>query len=320
MYEVSVIICAYTEKRWHDLCAAVASLLRQTLPATEIIVVIDHNPTLLQLARAHLSGITLIENTQKRGLRGARSSGVLATHGEILAFLDDDAIAEPDWLEQLCAGYVDLNVLGTGGFIAPLWSTKKPAWFPEEFYWIIGCTYKGMPQEESPIRNPIGANMSFRRESFETIGTFRCDGFDLAHQHAGGCEETEFCIRALQYWPQRHILYLPKARILHRVSCSRTHLRYIYKRCYAEGLSKAVIASTVGRHASLASEYPYVLHTLTKGIVHNLVQATLHKDIYALARTWIMVSGLFVTILGYIVGSILLNLSFRRGGKDAKAR
>src|ERR1051326_2420681 len=173
--DISVIIWAYTEERWDDLVAAIESVRRQTLPAAEIVIVIDHNPQLLKRVQDHVPDVIVVENAEARGLRGARNCGVAAAKGRIMAFLDDDAVAAPDWLMFLTEGYDDPNVLGTGGAVTPSWVGEKPAWLPEEFYWVVGCTYRGMPQTASTIRNPIGANMSMRRTIFETVGDFHSE-------------------------------------------------------------------------------------------------------------------------------------------------
>src|ERR1019366_4796017 len=99
--DVSVVICAYTEERWHELIAAVKSVRTQTVAPREIIVVIDHNQALFERVQANISGITLVENHEPRGLSGARNSGISCSQGSLIAFLDDDAIAEPDWIERL---------------------------------------------------------------------------------------------------------------------------------------------------------------------------------------------------------------------------
>src|SRR5579859_6241737 len=97
--DVSVVICAYTEERWHDLIAAVESIQQQSVTPSEIIVVIDNNKRLLERARAHIAGgVIVIENSEPQGLSGARNSGIAVAHGAYIAFLDDDALAEPDWL------------------------------------------------------------------------------------------------------------------------------------------------------------------------------------------------------------------------------
>ena len=72
----SVVICAYTLDRWESLTRAVRSVEAQRAPPAEVIVVIDHNPELLDRARNELSGCLLVENSESRGLSGARNSGI----------------------------------------------------------------------------------------------------------------------------------------------------------------------------------------------------------------------------------------------------
>src|SRR3954465_12365327 len=92
---ISVIICAYTEERWNDLVAAVESVVVQTLPAKKIIIVVDHNPGLFKRVQEQLTGTIVVENTEACGLRGARNSGIAVAQEQIIAFLDDDAVATP---------------------------------------------------------------------------------------------------------------------------------------------------------------------------------------------------------------------------------
>src|SRR5437016_4180236 len=173
MLDVSVISCAYTEERWHDIIAAVKSLQQQTASPREIIVVIDHNPSLLERVRANIPDVIAIENNEPQGLSGARNSGIAIAQGALIAFLDDDATAEPDWLVQLSRCCEDTQVLGAGGIVEPQWSSKRPLWFPEEFYWIVGCSYRHPSQVPEVVRNPYGGCICIRREVFEVIGSFR---------------------------------------------------------------------------------------------------------------------------------------------------
>jgi len=300
-----VIICAFTEERWDALVAAVESVQQQALPPCEIIVVIDNNAHLLERVRAYLPGVNAIENSGPRGLSEARNSGIAIAQGTLVAFLDDDAMAEPDWLMLLSEEFSDLQVLGIGGAVTPLWLDKSPAWLPEEFYWVVGCSYRGMPQTLQTIRNPIGANMTFRREVFETVGGFR-SGIGRVGTWPVGCEETELCIRARQHWPGRVILYQLEATVLHRIPSNRTRWRYFCSRCYAEGLSKAVVAQYVGINDALASEYTYTIQALPRGVIHSLKDALLYHDLIGFARVGAIVVGLVVTATGYLTGSVLL--------------
>jgi len=300
---ISVIICAYTEDRWDNLIAAVASVQRQTLPPDEIVVVVDYNPSLQKRAVDHIEGVVVVANTEARGLSGARNSGIAAAKSQIIAFIDDDAVATPDWLLLLSEGFTTPQVLGIGGAVTPCWLSGEPAWFPEEFYWVVGCTYRGTPQTTKTIRNPLGANMSFRRNIFAVVGGFRSEIGRVGTQPAG-CEETELCIRARQRWPQGVLLYRPQASVSHRIPGYRASWWYFCSRCYCEGLSKAIVTRYVGAKDSLSSERAYILRTLPQGVLRGVMDALLRLDPVGFLRAGAIIIGLIVTMTGYLVGTI----------------
>jgi glucosyl-dolichyl phosphate glucuronosyltransferase len=305
-WDVSVIICAYTENRWADLVEAVKSLQHQSQKPYEIILSIDHNPPLYQRAREYFPlEIQVIQNSEPKGLSGARNRGIAVSKGNIIAFFDDDAIAEFSWLEKLCKPYQDSRVLGTGGVIIPLWNSPKPGWFPEEFNWVVGCTYRGFVETPAPVRNLIGCNMSFRNALFEHVGMFR-SGVGRIGALPYGCEETELCIRANQQFPDGRFMHEPSARVLHHVPDGRATFRYFCSRCYAEGISKAQVTQLVGGRDGLSSERTYTTRTLPKGIVQGFRDAILKGDRHGFGRAWAILVGLGFTTLGYLVGKLLL--------------
>jgi glucosyl-dolichyl phosphate glucuronosyltransferase len=299
MTDISVVICAYTEKRWDELSAAVQSLQGQSLLPHEVILVIDHNPTLLERARARFSNIVILESQEVHGLAGARNTGIERASGQIIAFLDDDAVAAPNWLELLRASYEDLNVVGVGGELEPLWPKGRPRWFPEEFDWVVGCTYRGLPNQRAPIRNLIGANMSFRREVFDQVKFY--SGIGHTANNPFGGSDPDFCIRVGQCFPGKILLYEPQALVYHHVDEKRTYWRYFCLRCYNEGLSKSVLTRRVGSRVGLSSERRYTLHTLPMAAWQGLVD-TLHGDGSGLGRTVAILAGLTITTTGYLVG------------------
>lgn len=299
----SVVICAYTEKRWRELVTAIESLRHQTLLPHEIIVVIDHNPALLERARSELVGVVVVENQESHGLSGARNSGLAVAQGEVIAFLDDDAVAAPNWLEELAREYADPQVIGVGGASLPIWMHKNPSWFPDEFHWVIGCSYRGMPHATASVRNLIGCNMSFRREVFEAVGGFR-NGIGRIDTQPLGCEETELCIRTNQLWPERVLVYKPEARVFHHVPPNRACWHYFFARCYSEGMAKASVSRTIGTRDGLVAELSYSLQTLPAGIARGFVDAAIGQDPAGLARASAIVVGLAVTLSGYLVGRV----------------
>lgn len=305
--KASVIICTYTPARWDDLVSAVRSVKAQTVPPREIIVVVDHNPKLYDRVRKQLE-VVAIENQEPQGLSGARNSGIAVAEGSVVAFLDDDAEAAPDWLARLIAGYADSCVIGVGGSIEPNWEGRRPGWFPEEFDWVVGCTYRGMPVTNGRVRNLIGCNMSFRTNLFEAMKGFT-NGMGRIGALPVGCEETEFCIRASLRWPEGHIMYEPLARVYHRVPEARCRWRYFLSRCYFEGLSKARLSHLLGRKASLSSETAYVLRAMPLGIFRDVAIAVRERRGSALARAGTIGIGLATTAVGYLQGSLQVRFS-----------
>lgn len=309
MPDVSVVICAYTEERWEPLLAAVGSVRAQSVPAREVIVVVDHDDGLLARAREAITDAVVVANEHARGLSGARNTGMALASGAVVAFLDDDARAGTDWLARLGAAYADPAVLGVGGKVRADWDHGRPDWFPAEFDWVVGCTHSGLPSEAAPVRNLVGANMSFRRDVLDGLGGFR-DGLGRVGKVPLGCEETELCIRASQRWSTGRIVYLPEATVEHTVPASRASVGYFVSRCHAEGRSKALVSRLVGTGDGLEAERSYVRSTLPRGVARGLGDAA-RGDLGGLGRSVAIVVGLATTALGYVGGQGLAGLGAR---------
>jgi O-antigen biosynthesis protein len=294
----SVIICAYTQARWQQLLSAAESVQTQTTPVDEVLVVIDHNDELLHRAEHALPSARVIASNGPAGLSGARNAGIAASTGEVVLFLDDDAAAEPDWVSHLLGPYRDANVLGVGGAAHPVWERPAPRWWPPEFGWVVGCSYRGQPVSTAPVRNLMGCNMSLRRTVLEALGGFD-DELGRGAGNALGCEETELCIRARQLTPDGEFIFEPRAVVRHWVPRSRSSWRYFRARCRAEGVSKARVASAVGGSAALSEEKTYTRRILPAGIARN-IRAGLSGDLAAFARAGAIATGVSLAALGFL--------------------
>lgn len=265
-------------------------------------MVVDNNAELLDRARRELRGAVVVANDGRQGLSGARNTGVARSTGDVIVFLDDDAVPADGWLDRLLANYYDPEVMGVGGGADPVWPDERPRWFPAEFEWVVGCSWTGLPQEVSPIRNLIGCNMSFRREAFDVAGGFRED-IGRVGTRPLGCEETELCIRLRQRRPATTLLYDPAARVNHRVSPDRTRWRYFASRCYSEGLSKALVTDSVGSRDGLAAERAHTLKVLPRGVWRGVTDVG-RGDPAGLGRAAAIVAGLAYTSVGYLRGRV----------------
>jgi hypothetical protein len=318
--KVSVVICAYTEQRWEQTRAAIQSVFDQHPGPAQVLLVIDHNPDLAARARRELSKATVLDSDGAPGLCGARNTGLRAATQPITAFLDDDAEARPGWLASLVRPYKTPSVVATGGSVYPRWPGLRPTWLPPAFDWVVGCSYLGLPEVVSPVRNPIGANMSVRTRPALEVG-----GFDSSVGHTGGsllsCDETELAIRLTANLPKSVILHIPAATVDHHVGKERTRFRYFLRRCWHEGLSKAVVVQLAGRSAGLDSERRYVAVVIPAALFRDL-RSCVAGNPAAFMRIMAAIGGLAATTAGYLMGRARLrehHRSWRRSSPVGSA-
>ena len=298
---VAVVICSYTMARWDLLMKVIDSVHAQTHPAEQLLIIVDHNPDLYKRLIATVRDATIAENTGPRGLSGARNTGVGLATAEIVAFLDDDAQATPEWLERLTAFYDDPDVLAVGGRVEPVWEEGRPPYFAKELDWIVGCTHRGLPRVASEVRNVIGANMSFRRDILLQVG-----GFNTALGRRGtlplGCEETEICIRSTIGSPGSRVVYQPEALVHHFVPAARGTLKYMLARSWSEGISKAHVSQLVGHKRALGPERRYIRHTLPRAVLSGIAETLRHRTPDGVTRAGATIAVLVFTTAGYIRG------------------
>lgn len=292
---VSVVVSTYSVDRLSQVLECIKSLKRQTILPEEIILVLDPDQDLVSFYKSQLLDGVKIVVSEGFGLSEARNAGVKNVEGEIIAFIDDDAVAEKNWLEKLVENYNDPFVVGVGGLIRPLWKGKGPVWFPEELNWIVGCSYKGLPEHRAIVRNPIGCNMSFRKSVFEKVGFFRCDIGRFGKKLLGS-EEMELSLRILEKIADSKIMYEPSAVVYHRVNKNRANLRYLWKRSFYEGVSKALITSSKQNSSTALSTEDRYLKYLFKVAIPSRV-----KRIYRFSNLCQLVM-LFFSLCAVFIG------------------
>jgi GT2 family glycosyltransferase len=313
---VAVVIPAYTMDRWSLLAKAVESLKIQTVPVDEIVLCIDNNDELLARARdtweasegttvriipnlhsEHLSRVAIHEaahGTKRRfGAGSARNTAAESVTSEIIAFMDDDAHAEPDWIEALLTVFERPSVVAVGGPPVPDYETERPSWYPGNFDWVFGCAYDGLPTTVSPLRHLIGANMAVRREAWEAVGGFVGSDFD----------DLNLCMRLIARFGTDSVVWTPFAVVHHFVSADRVTWRYFWRRCYFVNRQKVGVFQRIGSAANLVAEREFVIHALTAQ-ARRTVRELASGRFEAVRVLAAMLAGISLAGLGHIRGRI----------------
>jgi len=236
-------------ERLLDLTELLDSVQAQTQRSIETIIVADGSPELAHGIADYIQdkayrGIQVLYNEGPLGLSEARNMAIRQAKGDIIAFIDDDAVLFSDWAEEMVKTYEEDNsVIGVTGPVLPVWQEESMAWFPKEFYWIISCTHQEMI-EKTEVRNGHNSNMSFRREAFEFDELFMTSiGVSVWEQgryQELTSEEPELSLR-VKHKTHKRIIYNPKVRVSHKVHKYQTSLRFIVNRAYSEGYAKAIL-------------------------------------------------------------------------------
>jgi GT2 family glycosyltransferase len=156
-----------------------SALATQTLPAADFeVVIIDNSPELLVGERAespasrHLG--CRIFRSSPPGLSRARNVALKACRTDYLVYIDDDAVPDPGWLEQIVSAFDARPRRGVVfGPIAPVWMQRKPGWLSDGLVAALAVLdYGAEDRETGPNENGFGANLAFRTACLHAIGGF----------------------------------------------------------------------------------------------------------------------------------------------------
>ena len=246
----SIVIC--TRNRADDLnvtCRWLTSTLGEDT-LCEILVVdngsTDRTAELLEGLEQEYIGRFRSVFEPRPGLSLARNRGIRETQGDIVIFLDDDALPSSTWFASLIHAFDDPSVGAAGGPVDPVITADFPDWFSARFLpylsaWDLGDKTLDLRYNEYPR----GTNIAFRRSVFDRFGFF-LPQLGRRGSSLRSCEEIELCLR-LERCGGR-ILYIPEARVEHKVDISRLTTKWMAKRFAAQGYSEAIME---WRHAGL---------------------------------------------------------------------
>jgi glucosyl-dolichyl phosphate glucuronosyltransferase len=295
----SVVIATHTLQRRRALTEAVFSVLNQQHHPREVVVAVDNNADLYEWVLRELPETVAVHNQGTRGASATRNAGARVAVGRVLVFLDDDAVARSNWLQNLTAPLADPDVVGVAGLVEPIWLGRQPKWMPEEFLWVVGASYRGLPVKAAPVRNAWAENMAVAKADFWVVNGFR-EGFGKTGQRSQP-EDTDFCMRLTDAMPERTWWYEPLARVGHSVPPNRSTIRFFVQRCFNEGQGKAEIATLRGSRQALKDERQHATKILPHGIRRELRQAITSREFAAALRASAIGIGLTSAGLGYLL-------------------
>ena len=240
--KVSVVVCTYTMDRWDVFTAAVESALAQTHEPLEVVLVIDGNREVYEHAVDDFgdqANVVIHDNNENRGISYSRTKGAELASGEIVAFIDDDGVAEPDWIEKHVERYVETDAVAVAGYVAPNWRNEKPDFFPEEFYWLVGCTETGFAEDGEEVRNGYGSNVSYKRDVFLDVGGYDVNTGRKGDRHIQA-HEAPVGIRIREAYG-KGVVYVEDAVVHHTLFEYRGEFRWLVFRSFWQGFSKRVM-------------------------------------------------------------------------------
>lgn len=298
--QATVVMATYDLKRWPFIEAAVQSLLSGPEQPRRVVICVDQNEELLGQIQATWPQVAVVPNTRGRGASGARNTGAEHADTPFIAFIDDDIRLSDGWLSRLLEPLVDPTVVGTGGGVVPAWESGRPSWFPEEFDWVVGASYRGMPTARSTVRNVWSENMAVRTKIFRAVGGFRSEFGKVGGRSSP--EDTDLCIRMAANAPGSRWIYVPDAVVEHHVPAGRASFSYFISRSYLEGRGKLEMARLLGRQEKLQDERRYLRRTLPSGISAGLWATVRHGDMRGVAKASAIVAGIVSAGIGAALG------------------
>jgi GT2 family glycosyltransferase len=249
--------------------------------------------------------VKIMVTEESLGAFGAGNVGVKAAQGDVIAFLDDDAVGDKRWIENLVDIYEKSDAISVGGKILPIWLSEKPDYFPEELGWLVGITHEGFAEEKvHEVRNTFGPNMSFRREVFEKIGLLNEKlGFAKGGTTYMQGAEPEFALR-MKNKLGKGVIYNPEAVVYHKIPPSKTRPRTLLRRAFYQGYSKALMKRRSSSPETLATEESYLKDLLFKYIPRRIKGIFSSNSIKEFKKLSFLIASILSVGLGFVYGYV----------------
>lgn len=249
---ISVIICTYYRDKY--IYNALKSLAENDFPTEQYeIVLVSNNSTdntIQECARfkQDFPNVVMREFMEtNQGLSYARNRGIQESKGDILVYVDDDALVNKEYLRTYAdffAAHPEIDA--AGGPIIPQYETEEPAWMSHFTKCLItGYKYNGNSVKEFPGKDfPGGGNAGYRASVFEKVGLFNVD-LGRKGDSLVGAEEKDIFDK-MTSWGMR-FFYLPTAILYHLIPEKKLSKEYFDKLTYSIGKSERIRTLAIGK-------------------------------------------------------------------------
>ena len=302
---LSVMVTSYTMSRFRDLKELLDSLQAQSYQDFEIIFVGEKDAEMCDRLRSYtdrrgVRNLRILFNDGTPGISAARDLGLRNARAELVAFIDDDAVALPGWAEQIVGSFSDESIVGITGPALPLWVDGVSDWFPQELYWILGCTGWYEADVARDVRNVWGMNMAFRREALSAAHSFSEEMGAVQGKRLHG-EEVDLSLRVRKETGRR-LVFDSNVKVMHKVYSRRLSATWIAKTSYWTGHTRHRL-SQLSKSYGITDDFLSVERRLLGRIVRRLLPKTMAALFVtprqALHVLWIVALALSFVALGY---------------------
>lgn len=264
--EISVIICSYNRAAY--IAGALESLHNQTLPKDKFeAIVVDNNSTddtaavCKEYISTHTETRILYQTETRQGASFARNKGALLSRAPLLAFMDDDAIAEKDFLLNILLFFKNHpDASGLGGRIIPRYIPEKPKWMSYYVSSLVGnFEYSETEELFKPGKYPLESNMIVRKEDFNLVGGFNTALPGVQGTLRIGGEGKDFFLKLQKN--NKRIYYSPGVVVEHIVEVKKLTSEYMYRIASGIGRGERVRTKAIGEYGYFKkiAEYLYKL-------------------------------------------------------------
>ncbi len=241
MLAISIVICTYNRAEY--LPDALLSLYNQTVSKDcfEVIIVNNNSsdntiPICNEFIASHTDAAFYLLNEQEQGASFARNTGADIAKAPLLCFMDDDAVAYPDYLQNIINFFENYSQAGgLGGRIIPRYIPNKPKWMSHFVSSLVGhFHYSESVAIFSANKYPLESNMIIRKVDFNAVGKFNTALPGVKGTLRIGGEGKDFFLKLKAMG--RIIYYDPSIVVEHIVETKKLTPEYLYR-----------VASGIGR-------------------------------------------------------------------------